>query len=67
MNWIEFEINLTFSSCLQGGEAKGSVNGVEVFDWINIPTVLPHHGWIAIGTPDYSAAQFDNFAIHSAS
>eukprot|EP00057_Strongylocentrotus_purpuratus_P033022 XP_789829.3 PREDICTED: galactocerebrosidase [Strongylocentrotus purpuratus] len=50
-----------------GDEAKGSVNGIEVFDWVNIPTVLPHHGWIAIGTPDYSAAQFDNFAIHSAS
>eukprot|EP00057_Strongylocentrotus_purpuratus_P035072 XP_797596.3 PREDICTED: galactocerebrosidase [Strongylocentrotus purpuratus] len=50
-----------------GREAKGSVNGVEVFDWVNIPTVLPHHGWIAIGTPDYSAAQFDNYAIHSAS
>nr|XP_054766708.1 galactocerebrosidase-like isoform X2 [Lytechinus pictus] len=50
-----------------GGEAKGSINGVQVFDWDNIPAVLPHHGWMAIGTSDYSPVQFDNFAINSAS
>ena len=61
LEWRQLQLNVSAR-----GEASGSIDGTPVFTAMDLSTVAPAHGSVAIGSGQYSPVYFDRFSVSAA-